>query len=271
MNIKKAVIPAAGYGTRNLPITKVIPKEMFPIKGKPAIHYVVEEAIASGIEEILIIVSRNKNTIVDYFDRSLELEGFLKEKKKHHLLKKLKLPSVHIQFVRQPYANGLGGALLTAEPFINGEPFAVLLPDDVFIEKEHGLKQLMSHYQKYQASAIGVKHVKKELLKHYGVIKESKLKEDLFKVIDIVEKPQTAPPSQLAVIGRYVLHPDIFSILKKVELDHNGELQLTDALKLMLQHRSCYAHKFSGKRYDIGTEKGYIKLVKRMNKLDKDY
>ncbi len=218
MKIKKAIIPAAGYGTRNLPITKVIPKEMFPIKGKPAIQYVVEEAVASGIEEILIIVSRNKNTIVDYFDRSLELEGFLQEKNKQHLLQKLVLPNVHIQFVRQPYANGLGGAIATAERFINGEPFAVLLPDDLFIEKEHGLIELMNVYHTFNSNVIGVKSVKKDLLKHYGVIKEKKMEQDIMEIVDIVEKPQTSPPSKLAVIGRYVLHPKIFFFLKKINL-----------------------------------------------------
>lgn len=269
MKIKKAIIPAAGYGTRNLPITKVIPKEMFPIKGKPAIHYVVEEAVAAGIEEILIIVSRSKNTIVDYFDRSLELEAFLKEKKKQHLLEKLALPPVHIQFVRQPYANGLGGALVSAEAFINDEPFVVLLPDDVFIKKDQALPQLMNAFKKFHSNVIGVKHVKKELLKNYGVIKERKIKENLFEVVDIVEKPQTSPPSNLAVIGRYVLHPDIFSFLKKVTPDNNGELQLTDALKMMLKERKCYGQEFTGKRYDIGTEKGYIKLIERMSKRDR--
>ncbi|OLO35876.1 UTP--glucose-1-phosphate uridylyltransferase [Alkalihalophilus pseudofirmus] len=270
MKIKKAIIPAAGYGTRSLPITKVLPKEMFPINGKPAIHYVVEEAVASGIEEILIVVSRNKNMIIDYFDRSLELETFLAETNKHHLLEKLSVPEAHIQFVRQPYAKGLGDALELGKPFINDEPFAVLLPDDLFIEKEQSLKQLIKVYEKFNSNVIGVQKVKKELLKNYGVIKEKNISTGLHEVVGIVEKPQTSPPSNLAVVGRYVLHPDIFSFLMKTKPGVGGEIQLTDALKEMLKERNCYGYEVSGERYDIGSHKDYYKLLKKMNN-DKDY
>ncbi|WP_209125424.1 UTP--glucose-1-phosphate uridylyltransferase [Alkalihalobacillus sp. BA299] len=264
MKIKKAIIPAAGYGTRSLPITKVLPKEMFPINGKPAIHYVVEEAVASGIEEILIVVSRNKNMIIDYFDRSLELEAFLTETNKKHLLEKLSVPKAHIQFVRQPYARGLGNALEMGMPFINDEPFAVLLPDDLFFEKKQSLKQLIKAYEKKNSSVIGVQQVKQELLKNYGVIKEKKVSARLHEIVDIVEKPQSDPPSNLAVVGRYVLHPDIFTFLKKIKPGVGGEIQLTDALKEMLKVRKCFGYEVTGERYDIGSNKDYFELLKKM-------
>ncbi|MDE5412694.1 UTP--glucose-1-phosphate uridylyltransferase [Alkalihalobacterium chitinilyticum] len=265
MRVKKAIIPAAGYGTRSLPITKVLPKEMFPINNKPAIHYVVEEAVAAGIEEILIVVSRNKNMIIDYFDRSLELEAFLVEMNKQHLLDKLSVPNVHIQFVRQPFARGLGDAIAVGSSFINNEPFAVLLPDDIFIEKKISLRQLINVYEKTSSSVIGVQQVKKEFLKNYGVIKEKEISPGLHEIIDIVEKPRKSPPSNLAVVGRYVLHPDIFMFLKQVKLGIGGEIQLTDALKDMLQQRKCYGYEVSGERYDIGSNKDYYRLLKKMN------
>ncbi|MET3504576.1 UTP--glucose-1-phosphate uridylyltransferase [Halalkalibacter oceani] len=264
MTIKKAVIPAAGYGTRNLPITKVIPKEMFPIHGKPAIHYVVEEALTAGIKEILIIVSRNKNMIMDYFDRSLELEYFLKKTNKHDLLKDLFLPPIHIQYIRQPFATGLGGALSLAEPFIADQPFAVLLPDDVFVKKEHGLPLLMKTYQTRQANVIGVETVAEQWLHQYGVIKERKVEENLYELLDIVEKPSSSPPSNLAVIGRYIFHPEIFSFLKKVKPDSKGEYQLTDAIKSMLQKTISYGQGGLGERFDIGTDEGYFRLLEKL-------
>lgn len=264
MKIKKAIIPAAGYGTRSLPITKVLPKEMFPINEKPAIHYVVEEAVASGIEEILIVVSRNKNMIIDYFDRSLELEAFLKETKKQHLIKKLSVPKAHIQFVRQPFARGLGDAIQMGRPFINDEPFVVLLPDDIFVEKEQSLKQLINVYEQQNSSVIGVNQVKKELLQNYGVIKGRTISPKLHQIVDIVEKPKVSPPSNLAVVGRYVLHPDIFTFLEHTKPGIGGEIQLTDALKEMLQARKCYGFEVSGERYDIGSHKEYFKLLKKL-------
>ncbi|KMK77325.1 UTP--glucose-1-phosphate uridylyltransferase [Alkalihalobacillus pseudalcaliphilus] len=265
MKVKKAIIPAAGFGTRNLPITKVVPKEMFPIQGKPAIHYVVEEAIQSGIEEILIIISRSKTSIIDYFDRSIELENFLKERNKSHLIHKIMPPSVHIQYLRQPVANGLGDALLLAEPFINDEPFVVLLPDDIFIDKECDLIQLIETFKQVHSSVVGVKYVEDDLLKNYGVIKENKVKDNLYEILDIVEKPQNHPPSNLAVVGRYVFNPDIFSYLKKVKPDKSGEVQLTAGLKGIIVDKKCFAKEVVGERYDIGTEVGYVKLIERMN------
>jgi UTP--glucose-1-phosphate uridylyltransferase len=264
MNIKKAIIPAAGYGTRSLPITKVLPKEMFPIKGKPAIHYIVEEAAASGIEEILIIVSRSKNMIIDYFDRSIELETFLEKNNKLHLLQEMTIPNIHIQFVRQPIARGLGDALSLAKPFVNNEPFAVLLPDDVFVETEPGLRKLINIYKKRRGSVVGVKKVPTHLLHNYGVINGEAITQQLFEVTDLIEKPQNDPPSNLAVVGRYVLDPDIFSYIENVKPGSGGEIQLTDAIKAMLEDKKCYAQELLGDRYDIGSELGYFELLKRM-------
>ncbi|MFC0471813.1 UTP--glucose-1-phosphate uridylyltransferase [Halalkalibacter kiskunsagensis] len=265
MKIKKAIIPAAGYGTRSLPITKVIPKEMFPINGKPAIDYIVREAITSGIEEILIVVSRNKNMIMDYFDRSLELETFLEKNNKQHLIKKITVPNIHIQFVRQPIAKGLGDAIRLGKPFVNNEPFAVLLPDDIFIENESSLGKLMNVYQMVNSNVIGVKKVEEDLLKNYGVIDGKQVSDHLHEITNLIEKPQSSPPSNLAVAGRYILHPDIFSYLHRVKPGSGGELQLTDALKDMLKDKPCYGQELLGDRYDIGSDKEYFELLKRLH------
>ncbi|OIJ10378.1 UTP--glucose-1-phosphate uridylyltransferase [Anaerobacillus alkalilacustris] len=263
--ITKAIIPAAGYGTRSLPITKVIPKEMFPIAGKPAIHYIVEEAIRAGIEEILIVVSRNKNMILDYFDRSLELEAFLEKKNKQHLLKRSALPNIHIQYVRQPYAEGLGDAIKLGKHFVGSQPFAVLLPDDIFVcPKQGALEQLVDAYHTYRSSLVALKKVRKDLLVNYGVIKEKQLAEKLYEVVDIVEKPKSSPPSDLAVSGRYIFEPSIFSFLDTVSRGAGGEIQLTDAIKALVMEEKCYGVEVYGERYDIGSEKEYVKLINRM-------
>ncbi|MCL7747420.1 UTP--glucose-1-phosphate uridylyltransferase [Halalkalibacter alkaliphilus] len=264
MKVKKAIIPAAGYGTRSLPITKVVPKEMFPIDGKPAIHYIVEEAISSGIEEILIIVSRNKNMIIDYFDRSLELETFLERNNKSHLIKSISVPDVHIQFVRQQVARGLGDAIRLGKPFVNDEPFAVLLPDDIFIEEKPVIGQLMNAYLEVQSNVIGVKEVHEESLKNYGVIGGTPFKNQLHEINDLVEKPETSPPSNLAVIGRYVLDPSVFMYLSKTKPGSGGEIQLTDALKEMLETSKSYGYEIKGERYDIGSGDDYYNLLMQM-------
>jgi UTP--glucose-1-phosphate uridylyltransferase len=264
--IKKAIIPAAGYGTRSLPITKVIPKEMFPIAGKPAIHYIVEEAVQSGIEEILIVVSRNKNMILDYFDRSLELEAFLEKKNKSYLLDKDHIPNIGIQYVRQPYAEGLGDAIKLGRKFIGNDPFAVLLPDDIFLcPKKAALAQLIDVYSTYETPLIVLEKVKTELLSNYGVIREKKLSDRLYEVIDIVEKPKSSPPSNLAVSGRYIFNDSIFSYLDKVTKGAGGEIQLTDAIKLLLKEQRCLGLEVIGERFDIGTDKDYIKLIKKLS------
>jgi UTP--glucose-1-phosphate uridylyltransferase len=262
--IKKAIIPAAGYGTRSLPITKVIPKEMFPIGGKPIIHYIVEEAAASGIEEILMIVSRNKNLLVDYFDRSLELEAFLEKANKIHLMEAVKVPDIHIQYVRQTQADGLGGAVNLGKSFVKDEPFAILLPDDLILNQHKpGLRQLIDVYERHQSSVVALKETEKEQLKNYGVIKGNEISPGLFELIDIVEKPKHSPPSNLAVIGRYILDPSIFSFLEKQTPGVGMEIQLTDAIKSMLSKNKCYGLEIEGDRYDIGNEQDYIKVLNK--------
>ncbi|PYZ97742.1 UTP--glucose-1-phosphate uridylyltransferase [Alteribacter lacisalsi] len=265
MQVRKAIIPAAGYGTRSLPITKVLPKEMFPIAGKPAIHHIVEEAVNAGIEEILIVVSRNKNMIMDYFDRSLELEAFLAINHKEHLLERTILPDVHIQYVRQPFARGLGDAVLLGEPFASGEPFAVLLPDDLFSTNngEQALKQVVQAYSGKQAGIIGVQEVEECVLNQYGVIDpgNGSAEDNVLEIKDIVEKPEKNPPSRLAVCGRYVFEPQLFSFLKKVTPGAGGEIQLTDAIRMMLSSSTFGAVRISGERFDIGKELDYYRAI----------
>ncbi len=258
------MIPAAGYGTRNLPITKVIPKEMFPINGKPAIHYIVEEAAASGIEELLIIVSRSKNSIIDYFDDSPELEAILESKNKQHLLQNAQIPKVHIQFVRQPRANGLGDAISLAKRFVGNDSFAVLLPDDIILGKEKaGILELIDLYKQYKGNVIALKEVNEDELKNYGVINGEEMEESLYLLKDIIEKPESSPPSNLAVIGRYILSPSIFKYLEQVIPGAGGEYQLTDAIKLMLQQDNCFGKVINGQRYDIGKMDEYLQLINR--------
>ncbi|BAB06022.1 UTP--glucose-1-phosphate uridylyltransferase [Halalkalibacterium halodurans] len=267
MEIKKAIIPAAGYGTRCLPITKVVPKEMFPINGKAALHYIVEEAVAAGIEEIFIILSRNRTLIMDYFDRSIELETFLKKMNKQHLLEKLALPDVTIQFIRQPHANGLGDAIRLGERFVNGEPFAVLLPDDLFISPKHTsvLAELVNVYKQYNKSIIGLQEVESELLKRYGVIAGHPLSSDEYKIENVVEKPQTNPPSNLAIVGRYIFEPAIFQKLKNIGIGKGGEVQLTDAIKALLISHTVIGKIIEGCRYDIGIEEDYQRLIQEFS------
>ncbi|MDR6224603.1 UTP--glucose-1-phosphate uridylyltransferase [Desmospora profundinema] len=263
--IRKAVIPAAGFGTRSLPLTKTVPKEMFPISGKPAIHYIIEEAEKSGIEEILMIVSRSRNLIIDYFDRSPELEAYLVEKKKEHLLNKLVLPKVQIQYVRQLTVNGLGDAIRLAKSFVGEDPFAVLLPDDIILSNQKpGLAQLVNVYSSYQSNVIALHEVKWEELKNYGVIGGKPIESGVYRITDIIEKPETSPPSNLAVIGRYILKPSIFYYLERLAPGSGGEIQLTDAIKAMLQDEKCMGKICSGERYDIGKERDYAILVNRL-------
>lgn len=263
--VKKAIIPAAGFGTRNLPITKVLPKEMFPIAGKPAIQYIIEEAIESGIEEILIVVSRNKNMILDYFDRSLEYEAFLEKTGKQHLLNKIVGPAISIQYVRQPFADGLGTAILLGKRFASKDPFAVLLPDDIFLQRgQPALRELLDVYENYQSTVIALEKLNEELLKNYGVVKAIDLQDNTYEISDIVEKPRSTPPSNLAVSGRYIFEPSIFSYLEKGSKGVGGEVQLTDAIQKLLKLEKCYGVEVSAKRYDIGTDKGYFNLIQKL-------
>ncbi len=260
--IKKAIIPAAGYGTRSLPITKVLPKEMFPIGVKPAIHYVVEEAEKAGIEQVLIIVSKKKNMIVDYFDDSLSLEAFLERENKQHLLSKHIMPKVQIYYTRQPYSNGLGDAIRLGKTFIGNDPFAVLLPDDIIISNETpALKQLIDVYKVLKCNVIGLNYVKDEFLENYGVVKGKENKSELIEIEDVVEKPKENPPSNLAIIGRYIFTPEIFHYLDNLKQGAGGEYQLTDAIKDMLSDHSVFGKVLKGKRYDIGKINEYIELL----------
>ncbi|PLT27795.1 UTP--glucose-1-phosphate uridylyltransferase [Peribacillus deserti] len=260
--VKKAIIPAAGYGTRNLPITKVLPKEMLPICGRPAIDYLVEEAISSGIEQILIIVSRSKNMILDYFDRSPELEAHLKAKNKDSLSPELLIPNIHIQYVRQPNANGLGDAILLGRNFVGNEPFAVMLPDEIILSDQQApLLQLIETFKKCKGNAIGLKAMNLSELKKYGVVKPQFLQDKLYQLKHIVEKPQNEAPSNLAVIGRYVFDPKIFDYLTGVQPGVEGEIQLTDAINAMIPQSNSYGLEIEGQRFDIANTSDYIKLI----------
>ncbi|MCJ8014726.1 UTP--glucose-1-phosphate uridylyltransferase GalU [Paenibacillus sp. KQZ6P-2] len=264
MKIKKAVIPAAGLGTRFLPATKAQPKEMLPIVDKPAIQYIVEEAVRSGIESIIIVTGRNKKSIEDHFDRSLELERTLTEKGEHQLLLEVRAISdmAGIHFIRQKEPLGLGHAVLCARQFIGDEPFAVLLGDDIMVSDPPALKQLISVYERTGKQVVGVKPVPLPEVSEYGIIASTNLKAGLYDVAGLVEKTvQKDAPSNLAIMGRYILQPSIFPVLEKLEKGAGGELQLTDALHLICAKEGLLALELAGKRYDIGDKLGYMKAI----------
>lgn len=266
MKIKKAIIPAAGLGTRFLPATKAQPKEMLPIVDKPAIQYIIEEAAASGIEDILIISGRGKRAIEDHFDKAYELEETLAKKGKLSILKDVQQISelANIHYIRQKEPNGLGDAIYCARSFIGNEPFAVMLGDDIVQnETEPCLKQLMDVYEKYQHSIIGVQKVASEDVSKYGIVSLSdKQEEHIYTVEDLVEKPSISDaPSTVAVMGRYILKPEIFAVLKDLEPGSGGEIQLTDALKKLLVDDRVLAYHFKGKRYDVGDKLGFIQAT----------
>lgn len=261
--IRKAVIPAAGLGTRFLPATKAQPKEMLPIVDKPAIQYIIEEAIQSGIEEILIITGRNKRAIEDHFDRAVELELTLKEQGKYDLLGLVEeLSQVTIHYVRQKEAKGLGHAVLCAKQFVGNEPFAVLLGDDIIDSTVPCLKQLMDVYEDCRGSVLGVQEVPLQKVSSYGVVKPRFVKEHLWLAEDLIEKPeQEEAPSRLAVLGRYIIEPEIFSLLEETEPGRGGEIQLTDALQRLAAVKRVYAYQFEGRRYDVGDKQGYLEAT----------
>ncbi|NEX77483.1 UTP--glucose-1-phosphate uridylyltransferase GalU [Bacillus thermocopriae] len=264
MAIKKAVIPAAGLGTRFLPATKAQPKEMLPIVDKPTIQYIVEEAVASGIEDIIIVTGRNKRAIEDHFDFSVELELELQEKNKHELLNMVKQIStmVNIHYIRQKKPLGLGHAVHCARRFIGNEPFAVLLGDDIVKNDKPCLKQMLEVYEKYHCSVIGTKIMPDEELHKYGVIAPgSKVADNIVEVKDMIEKPKDNAPSNFAVMGRYVLKPEIFSYLEEVGTGYGGEIQLTDALRKMASHEKMLAYAFEGIRYDVGDKFGFLQAT----------
>ncbi|MEW5707224.1 MAG: UTP--glucose-1-phosphate uridylyltransferase GalU [Actinomycetota bacterium] len=263
-DVKKAVIPAAGLGTRFLPITKSQPKEMIPVVDKPTIQYVVEEAVASGIDDILIITGRGKRAIEDHFDRSFELESVLKNKNDLNAVAKLEMISklADIHYIRQKVAAGLGHAVLCAEKHIGNNPFAVLLGDAITLSDNPCTKELIKHFNKLDSSVVAVERVPKEEVSRYGIIKAEKVDEYLYKVIDLVEKPAPKDaPSDLAMLGRYVLTPTIFETLAKTDPGLGGEIQLTDALKLLLEKEEIYAFEVTGPRYDIGNKVSWIKAT----------
>ena len=261
MRVRKAVIPAAGLGTRMLPITKSMPKEMLPIVDRPVIHYVVEEAIKAGIEDILIITGKGKRAIEDYFDRSFELEYYLREKGKLEELKQVEEigEMVDIYYVRQKKPLGLGDAILHAEKHVNGEPFAVLLGDDIIISQKPAIKQLIEVAEKRNSQVIGVEKVPKELVSKYGIISGEKVDEDLYRIDDLIEKPSPEEaPSDIAIIGRYVLLPEVFDFIRELPPGKGGEIQLTDALRNMVASYQTLAKMIRGRRYDVGTKLGFV-------------
>ena len=265
MKIRKAVIPAAGLGTRFLPATKAIPKEMVPLVDKPTLQYIVEEAAASGIEDILIITGRTKRAIEDHFDKSYELETELEKSGKLDYLETLQKISnlANIHYVRQKEAKGLGHAIYCARFFAENEPFAVLLGDDVVAnDKKPCLAQMIEQYQTYRTSILGVQTVSDEDTSKYGVIKGDKLADRIYKVEDMVEKPAPGTaPSNVAVLGRYIITPGIFRCLEETTPGAGGEIQLTDALRKLAVKESMYAYDFVGRRYDVGSKEGYLEAT----------
>lgn len=262
--ITKAVIPAAGLGTRFLPITKSMPKEMLPIIDRPVIHYVVEEALLSGIDDILIISGRKKRAIEDYFDHSPELESHLKSKNDADKLKLLEDVYSHcsIHYIRQKEPHGLGDAVQIAKKHIGNEPFAVLLGDDILQDTIPCTLQLINAFKKTHSSIIAVQKTPKEKISSYGIIKGQKIEDSLHLLEDIVEKPSVQDaPSNLGAIGRYLFTPEIFDCLHDVVLGVGGEIQLTDAVKLLLKKQHVYAYNYLGKRFDTGDKLGYIETI----------
>jgi UTP--glucose-1-phosphate uridylyltransferase len=262
--ITKAVIPAAGLGTRFLPITKSMPKEMLPIIDRPVIHYVVEEAIQSGIDDILIISGRKKRAIEDYFDHSPELESHLKSRNDDDKLKLIEDEYSHcsIHYIRQKEARGLGDAVLTAKKHIGDEPFAVLLGDDILKDTTPCTKQLIKSFKKTHSSVIAVQTIPEDKISNYGIISGKKIDESLHLLEDIVEKPAVKnAPSNLGAIGRYLFTPEIFDCLQEIDPGVSNEIQLTDGIKCLLKKQHVYSYNFLGTRFDTGDKLGYIQTI----------
>ncbi|MDR0880506.1 MAG: UTP--glucose-1-phosphate uridylyltransferase GalU [Clostridioides sp.] len=264
VKVRKAVIPAAGLGTRFLPATKAQPKEMLPIVDKPTLQYIIEEAVASGIEEILIITGRNKKSIEDHFDKSVELELDLEKKGKKELLEVVQNISnmINIHYIRQKEPKGLGDAIYCARYFIGDEPFAVMLGDDIVDSEVPCLKQLMNAYDEYRTTILGVQDVKHEDTNKYGIISGKFIEDRVYKVKDMVEKPNPdKAPSDIAILGRYIITPEIFDVLEDLPAGKGGEIQLTDALKVLSQKEAMYAYNFEGRRYDVGDKLGFLEAT----------
>jgi UTP--glucose-1-phosphate uridylyltransferase len=263
-DVRKAVIPAAGLGTRFLPATKSMPKEMLPLIDRPVIQYVVEEAIDSGIEDLIIVTGRGKRAIEDYFDDSPELEMHLRDHGKLETLKMVQDVSslVDIHYIRQKEPRGLGDAIMRAEKHIGDEPFAVLLGDDIIRNHVPCTKQLIDLYREKERSVIAVEAVPREKVSSYGIIRGTRVSPSLYRIDDIVEKPRVEEaPSNIGAIGRYVFTPQIFECLEHTTPGVGGEIQLTDGIRILLQFQEIYAHAFQGKRYDTGDKAGYIEAI----------
>lgn len=263
--IRKAIIPAAGMGTRFLPATKSQPKEMLPIVDKPTIQYIVEEAIQSGIEDIIIVTGRNKRAIEDHFDHSMELEAFLEKNAKEELLDLVQdvARMADIYYVRQKEPLGLGHAIYCARKFIGDEPFAVLLGDDVIYSEVPALRQMITQYERYGASIVGVQKVPLEDTSKYGIVDGQKFGDRLYQAKNMVEKPRSedAPKSRLAIMGRYILNPEIFDILSALPPGKGGEIQLTDGIKELSRFQEILAYNFEGRRYDLGDKLGFVEAT----------
>ena len=264
MKVKKAIIPAAGLGTRFLPATKAQPKEMLPIVDKPTIQYIIEEAVASGIEEILIITGKSKRAIEDHFDKSIELELQLKEAGKDDLLKIVEDISnlVDIHYIRQKEPKGLGHAIHCAKTFVGNEPFAVMLGDDVVDSEVPCLKQLIDCFNEYKTSVLGVQKVAEDQVSKYGIVEGIEIEDRVYKVKNLVEKPKEGETnSNTAILGRYIITPRIFDILEHTEPGKGGEIQLTDALQTLMGEEAMYAYNFEGRRYDVGDKLGFLQAT----------
>lgn len=264
VKVKKAVIPAAGLGTRFLPATKAQPKEMLPLVDKPAVQYVIEEAVRAEIRDILIVTGRGKRTLEDHFDRSFELESYLERSGKHDQLKQVREISemAVVHYIRQRDPLGLGAAVAVAEPHVGGDPFAVLLGDDIVATSDALLPKMIGIYERYGRSVIAVQEVAREDISLYGAVKPEFVEDDLARVLDIVEKPsKEEAPSNLAVIGRYVFTPEIFDAIRQTPPDSGGDVQLTDAIALLARQQAVYAFAFDGVRYDIGKKLDYLRAT----------
>lgn len=261
--VTKAIIPAAGLGTRFLPLTKAMPKEMLPIIDKPTIQYIVEEAILSGIEDIIIVTGKGKRAIEDHFDNNFELEENLLKKGKLELLEKVRNSSkIELHYIRQKEPKGLGHAIWTARKFIGNEPFAVLLGDDIVRSEKPCLKQLIEQYDETQSSIIGVQQVEEDQTHRYGIIAPTSKKGCCYQVSNFIEKPAPGTaPSNLAIMGRYVLTPEIFRLLDRQVIGAGGEIQLTDAIQILNKFQQVFAYDFEGKRYDVGEMSGFIRTI----------
>lgn len=261
MKVKKAVIPAAGFGTRFLPATKVVPKELLPIVDKPTIQYIMEEVASSGIEEVILITGREKGSIEDHFDTSTELENYLRKKGKDDLLQMVQKISemVTLVAVRQKEPLGLGHAVLCAKKIVGEEPFAVLLGDDLIDAEVPCIRQMMELYQKLDGAMVAIQKVPKSETHLYGIIKGKRMEDRLYRVEEMIEKPrQGEAPSNLAIIGRYILPPQIFEALEKTKPDQRGEIQLTDAIRELNRNLPVFGYEFIGDRYDAGDKLGYL-------------